>query len=361
MDKELAELHDLARNMLIDAQTRLQAGDIPEGFSKSDLKRVKKALSNLDFNPEDYGDVMEDIATGKGGPKDLMRKIRNMEDRVMKAYQLLDDDTIHHLVQQRTGGDFGTKTSGDVVRGAIKRLEDRFGMKFGQSAGPQGVIRGDTSLSNFAHKADDKATGLERKSGIGKNPDKLTTAHRYGTAGYAKNLTAAETANEKALAEALGSRIEAQIDDVKTGIQTDSPRVEAIRNLDPKLERAYMPDNTPEEIAGMKKIIKGLPDSPILNAYRQLSKVPGGRSAFAAIPFIGDAFGAADVAEREIKAAKTGNPVDEIQSQLAGAGQIPLLGAVPDLANSVIDMFRAGYHHRKIRGRSGAQKALQAR
>ena len=35
------------------------------------------------------------------------------------------------------------------------------------------------SLSNFAHKADDKATGLERKSGIGKNPDKLTTAHRY--------------------------------------------------------------------------------------------------------------------------------------------------------------------------------------
>ena len=66
MDKELAELHDLARGMLIDIQTRMQAGDIPEGFTKSDLKRVKKALSNLDFNPEDYGDVMEDIATGKG-------------------------------------------------------------------------------------------------------------------------------------------------------------------------------------------------------------------------------------------------------------------------------------------------------
>ena len=38
--------------------------------------------------------------------------------------------------------------------------------------------------------------------------------------------------------------------------------------------------------------------------------------------------------------------------------QIPILGAVPDLANSVIDMFRAGVHHRKIRGRSGAQRAL---
>ena len=49
----------------------------------------------MDFNPTTYGDVMEDIATGKGGPKDLMRKIRNMEDRSMKAYQLLDDDTIH--------------------------------------------------------------------------------------------------------------------------------------------------------------------------------------------------------------------------------------------------------------------------
>ena len=258
MDKELAELHDLARNMLIDIQTRMQAGDIPEGFSKSDLKRVKKALSNLDFNPESYGDIMEDIASGKGGPKDLMKKVRNMESRVMKAYQLLDDDTIHHLVQQRTGGDFGTQASGDVVRGAIKRLEDRFGMKFGQSGGAQGVVRGDTSFSNFAHKSDDKATGLERKSGIGKNPDAAKTAHRYGTAGYAKNLTAAETANEKALAEALAPRIQAQIEDVQTGIKTDSPRVEAIRKLDPKLERAYMPDNTPEEIADMRKVIKTL-------------------------------------------------------------------------------------------------------
>jgi hypothetical protein len=361
MDKELAELHDLARNMLIDVQTRMMSGDIPEGFTKSDLKRVRKALSNIDFNPEDYADIMEDIATGKGGPKDLMKRVRNMENNVMKAFELLDDDTIHHLVQQRTGGDFGIQTKGSVVRGAIKRLEDRFGMKFGQSSGAQGVVRGDTAFSNFAHKSDDKATGLERQSGIGKNPDPTKTAHRYGVQGYAKDLTAAETADEKALAEALGTRIEAQIEDVKTGIKTDSPRVEAIRKLDPGLQRAYMPDNTAEEIAGMKKIIKGLPDSPILSAYRQLARVPGGRSAFAAIPFIGDAFGAADAAEREVKAAKTGNPVDEIQSQLAGAGQIPVLGAVPDLANSVIDMFRAGYHHRKIRGRSGAQKALQAR
>ena len=59
----------------------------------------------------------------------------------------------------------------------------------------------------------------------------------------------------------------------------------------------------------------------------------GGRSAFAAIPFIGDAaLRAPDIAEREIKAAKTGNPVEEIQLQLSSAGQIPVVGAVPDLA-----------------------------
>jgi hypothetical protein len=181
MDKELAQLHDLARTMLLEVQAQYNAGVIPPGFGKSDKKRLDKAISNLDFNPEAYVDIMEDVMVGQKGSKELMKRIRNVETKVMKAFELLNEDTIHHLVQQRTGGDFSKQVSGDVVRGAVKRLEDRFGLKFSQATGPGGVIRGDTALSNFAHKSDLTQKGAELASDIGKNPDPSTTAHRLGT------------------------------------------------------------------------------------------------------------------------------------------------------------------------------------
>ena len=275
MDKELAQLHDLAREMLLDIQAQYEAKILPPGFGKSDKKRLDKAISNLDFNPEAYGDIMEDVMSGNKGPKELMKKIRNVETKVMKAFELLNEDTIHHLVQQRTGGDFSKQVSGDVVRGAIKRLEDRFDLKFSQATGPKGVIRGDTALSNYAHKSDLTQKGAELASGIGKNPDPSTTAHRLGTTGYSKTLTAAETADEDALVKALESRIAPQLEDVKVGIATDQPRVEAVRKAAPGLERAYMPDNTSTEIAGMQKIARGLPETTKIKTYKPLRIVKG--------------------------------------------------------------------------------------
>jgi hypothetical protein len=275
MDKELAQLHDLAREMLLDIQAQYEAKILPPGFGKSDKKRLDKAISNLDFNPEAYGDIMEDVMSGNKGPKELMKKIRNVETKVMKAFELLNEDTIHHLVQQRTGGDFSKQVSGDVVRGAIKRLENRFDLKFSQATGPKGVIRGDTALSNYAHKSDLTQKGAELASGIGKNPDPSTTAHRLGTTGYSKTLTAAETVDEDALVKALESRIAPQLEDVKVGIATDQPRVEAVRKAAPGLERAYMPDNTSTEIAGMQKIARGLPETAKIKTYKPLRIVKG--------------------------------------------------------------------------------------
>jgi len=275
MDKELAQLHDLAREMLLGIQAQYEAKILPPGFGKSDKKRLDKAISNLDFNPEAYGDIMEDVMSGNKGPKELMKKIRNVETKVMKAFELLNEDTIHHLVQQRTGGDFSKQVSGDVVRGAIKRLEDRFDLKFSQATGPKGVIRGDTALSNYAHKSDLTQKGAELASGIGKNPDPSTTAHRLGTTGYSRTLTSAETADEDALVKALESRIAPQLEDVKVGIATDQPRVEAVRKAAPGLERAYMPDNTSTEIAGMQKIARGLPETTKIKTYKPLRIVKG--------------------------------------------------------------------------------------
>ena len=281
MDKELARLHDITRNMLIDVQRNLLAKKPVPGFSPSDLKKVRKALSNLDFDTESYGDIME---KNVNNPKGLMKAIRNQETRVMRAFELLPDDTIHHLVQQRTGGDFSLNVSGDTVRNAVSRLQDRFQMRFGQATGSTGTVRGDTAFSNFAHKADDRATGLEKLSGIGKNTDPSTTAHRYGTTGYSKTLTAAEIADADALVEALAPRITDQLEDVKVGIQTDSPRVEAIRALDPRLKDAYKATNTAEDIAEMKGVIQTIPRANIIQTYRSLPEFKGGSFRLSFLP-----------------------------------------------------------------------------
>jgi hypothetical protein len=301
MDKELAQLHDLARTMLLEVQAQYNAGVIPPGFGKSDKKRLDKAISNLDFNPEAYVDIMEDVMVGQKGSKELMKRIRNVETKVMKAFELLNEDTIHHLVQQRTGGDFSKQVSGDVVRGAVKRLEDRFGLKFSQATGPGGVIRGDTALSNFAHKSDLTQKGAELASDIGKNPDPSTTAHRFGTAGYSKTLTPQETRDEQALFEALEARIAPQLEDVKVGIATDQPRVQAIRAADPRLANAYMATNTAEEIAAMQPIARGLGEDTLIQTYQQLRPdFKGGKAILRALPMgavATAAFTVADIAQ----------------------------------------------------------------
>ena len=301
MDKELAQLHDLARTMLLEVQAQYNAGVIPPGFGKSDKKRLDKAISNLDFNPEAYVDIMEDVMVGQKGSKELMKRIRNVETKVMKAFELLNEDTIHHLVQQRTGGDFSKQVSGDVVRGAVKRLEDRFGLKFSQATGPGGVIRGDTALSNFAHKSDLTQKGAELASDIGKNPDPSTTAHRFGTAGYSKTLTPQETRNEQALFEALEARVAPQLEDVKVGIATDQPRVQAIRAADPRLANAYMPTNTAEEIAAMQPIARGLAEDVKIQTYQQLlPDFKGGKAILRVLPMgavATAAFTVADIAQ----------------------------------------------------------------
>ena len=301
MDKELAQLHDLARTMLLEVQAQYNAGVIPPGFGKSDKKRLDKAISNLDFNPEAYVDIMEDVMVGQKGSKELMKRIRNVETKVMKAFELLNEDTIHHLVQQRTGGDFSKQVSGDVVRGAIKRLEDRFGLKFSQATGPGGVIRGDTALSNFAHKSDLTQKGAELASNIGKNPDPSTTAHRLGTSGYSKTLSPQETRDEQALFEALEARVAPQLEDVKVGIATDQPRVQAIRAADPRLANAYMATNTAEEIAAMQPIARGLGEDTLIQTYQQLRPdFKGGKAILRVLPMgavATAAFTVADIAQ----------------------------------------------------------------
>lgn len=85
------------------------------------------------------------------------------------------------------------------------------------------------------------------------------------------------------------------------------------------------------------------------------------RSVAPIVPIVGQGMGAANAAEYTMRAAETGDPLDATQASLATAGLTPGVGIVADVANTAIDLYRAGGSHNRIRGRSGAQKAQQGR
>ena len=101
------------------------------------------------------------------------------------------------------------------------------------------------------------------------------------------------------------------------------------------------------------------PGDDILGVFRQMSRFKAGRSLLSALPVVGLRFGAADASARTVEYTQTKNPTDALQASLAAAGLTPGLGFIPDLANLVIDLYRARGSHNRIRGRSGAQKAQQ--
>ena len=339
MDKELQQLHDLARANLLDLRQYYIANE-PKN---SNLKRVRKALSNLDLAPELYGDIIANTSSTNFDPKKLTMAIRNHEQATMNAFQLLKDDTIHHIVQQRTGGDSLGTAKGNVVRGAIKRLQDR-GIYLGNTSGPGKNVTAETSLSNFAHKADNTQKGLEKESGIGKNPNKAATAHSSGTAGFSRSFTPEQLADEESLANALTQSAEAQRKTALVGINTDKPRQNMIRDLvdDPL---AYSSAATAQDVANTRKQIPNIKTDSILDSYRQLTRnkylqPPKSLLSALPIPIISQAFGAIDATERTVKAAKTKDPLDATQATLASAGMTPVVGNVADIGNSVIDLVR---------------------
>ena len=349
MDKETIALVEDVRKSLVDFGKK-QSG--------SALKKTRKITSQIIWEPGPYLDELDNILSTSKNKEEAIQRVRSLvrssEEAALKSMTLLPDDTGHHIVQSRTGGDALTELpysrSGPIIEG----LSEKHQMKFGNTVGPGGNLPAEMSLSNYAHKADDRATGIERESGIGKNPDKTTTAHPKGTAGSA-NLKGVDLTDDAAIAADLDKKVTEQIQAARTAAATDAPRQAAIRQAVPGAYQGGV-----EDIAKARKI--ATPQlltnrNAILDAYRMLTKVPGGRSFMSAIPIVGTAFGAAEAAERSVKAAKTKNPMDALQATLATAGTTPAFGIVPDTANVVIDLFRAGTH-RPIRGRSGAQRAL---
>ena len=397
MDKELERMHDLSRALLKQLFEQEKAKKGTPDFSDSRLKKIRKTMTQLDQNYKMYAEGMESALSSGGTPQqqgDILRgSIRGIEEEALEAMKLLQDDSVHHIIGSRTGGDTLIEAPGDRVRRVMARLEDEFEMSFSNSVGPDGNLRADMSLSNRAHKWDQRARGLEKESGIGKEPTKSTVAHRSSTAGHAKNLTPQQLADDDALFEALRSNFQKQIDDANIGQATDAARQRLVRELSGDA-LAYSPDATPEQVAASSKALSNVSDADIITTYQKgfnaidsirqgvkakriqnMRKVAGMSAAagLAGISILGTGASAAETKTRTEIAAETGYIADKIQASISGvslaadvASYNPL-AAIPgavvstgaDLTNIIIDQFRSGATHQRIRGRSGAQRALQ--
>ena len=239
MDKETIELVEGVRKLLTAYEETAQG---------SVLKKTRKVTSQIIWSADEYLDDLDNIrATAKTDEEAIQRirsLVRKSEEDALKAMTVLPDDTGHHLVQSRTGGDALTRVPYERSSRIIQDLGEEFDRTFGNTMGPRGNLPPEMSLSNFAHKADDRATGLERESGLGKNPDKATTAHAKGTAGYA-DMKGVDMADDEAIKADLRGKVGEQIQQGEIAAQTDAPRQEFLRQASgrPELYKGPVPSD----------------------------------------------------------------------------------------------------------------------
>ena len=119
---------------------------------------------------------------------------------------------------------------------------------------------------------------------------------------------------------------------------------------------------------------KAKPKSAVIAALRKKAAIAAG-VGLAGVSILGTGASASETATRTQIAAETGDIADKIQAGISGLsltadlasysgiGAIPgtIVSSAADATNILIDQFRQGATHQRIRGRSGAQKALQAR
>ena len=195
---DIAELHDLAREMLLEYRTELEhrwkAGD-----KSSNLKKVREQLNNLDLDPWSYADILDNAMSKGADAEKVMKELRNHQSRTMKLWQVLSDDTIHHIVGKRTGGNSLAHVSGNVIREAVSRLVDEYGHRFANHH---------SNFKNYSegeHKGQPpKKGGLEEASGVRNTDFRHLMAHPDGsTSKHARNLTPQEMQDVDSVVEAL--------------------------------------------------------------------------------------------------------------------------------------------------------------
>ncbi len=273
MDKEtIALVEDVRKSLVAHAKTQT---------SDSAKKKTRKITSQVIWEPGPYLDELDNILSTAKTKAEATARIRTLvrssEEAALNEMTLLPDDTGHHKVQSRTGGDDLTeipyKRSGPI----IKRLSDKHQMTFGNTTGPKGNLTAQLSLSNATHKFDDRATGLERESGIGKAIPKDKVAHNKGTAAYA-NMKGVDLTDDQAIYNSLDGKVTEQVKQANVAIESDAPRQRAIRDLtgDPL---TYGIDADPADVAKTKQSLLTVDQKKVKQSYLTLT---GGKASFSA-------------------------------------------------------------------------------
>ena len=122
MDKELSILEDWAVEQILDWKHQLEATQRATGTAPNDLKRALRFGNELVFNPEAYGDMLEEARSKGMSAKQIINKIRAYETRLLDSKKVLMSDWLHHRTAQRTGGDTFLYMKGDERRAAREIL-----------------------------------------------------------------------------------------------------------------------------------------------------------------------------------------------------------------------------------------------
>ena len=307
--------------------------------SSSVKKKTRKVTSQLIWSAEEYIDALDNIRATSKTEEEMVERVRSLirtaEEDALKSMTVTPDDTGHHLVQSRTGGDALTEISYERSGPIISRLSEKHQRKFGNTLGAKGNLPPEMSLSNYAHKADDRATGLELESGIGKNPDKSTVAHNKGTAYYA-NMKGVDMSDDAAIEAALDYKVTEQINQGRIAAQTDAPRQAALRELTGNNELYRGP--VPKDLV--------LDREDVLRSYNALTESKGtirlNRKALNIIPLLPIGLGAVEAFNQ----AKAGD-LSAAGGTLADTaiGEIPVVGdaVTPQgLATGTVEEYGGG-------------------
>jgi hypothetical protein len=128
MDRETKRAYQLVQNTIVENLDRLMAAQKAKQKLSSadvnDLKKWRRFGAAFAWDPSVFQDVLEKPYME---PEELIRKLRNTEEGLMRKFQYVDKIPLHHIIADRTGGDLGIRTPIDIWEDTKKRIFDLTG------------------------------------------------------------------------------------------------------------------------------------------------------------------------------------------------------------------------------------------
>ena len=347
-----------------------------KGITKGAANRAMNSfISSPDEVHLDYVDNrMTKGASVKSIVGGLRGRVQGLSQGKLSPYGVTPTDELHHGLNLSSYGPALRRQNG-IIRLEFFEEAAQHGDEFGDSA----RNLGGSSLDPRAHTGSrgGAAKGTAVKAGYGMEGEQALSAHRRGTKDpLALDPNKQYTSGAEMYAEAA-PMIEQQKIDLEVGKAADAPRRQFINKtlvtegVIPKDVDVFAADANPESIAKAKKFLTEREDIMVGAAKvfdpkeaRKLIKTLAGASLI--VGPLGTAADAAETANRTELSLNTKNPVDTLQALISAAstavgatGVGEVLGIPLEIINMTIDQHREGLP--KIRGRSGAKRAIEKR